>query len=218
MKKISFFIGSLILLVISCNKESGKSGSTTPLQVSVMDVSEGMQVSSTTLSSNEVLDVLYTGSADSIAWWMTDSSHSIPVSVDSSAYYPYPPHDSVSYPHGDTIYTPPSIPVDSSHYPHDSTGLPPFIPPVDSVHYPGDTTIYLPPPYDSVSHPVDSTRKGIPAGNPFAAAYSFTTNKNQLALKINLSGHYTVNVAAYRKNADGSCTLIKRGYVKLSAN
>jgi hypothetical protein len=203
MKKITIFIGSFILALTGCNKEASKSANTPPLEISVTDVSDLMQVSNMKLNSNETLDVQYTGLADSIVWWVTDSTHSVPVTIDSTILFHNPPHDSLpGHNPGDTLYTPPSIPV-------------------DSTHYPPDTTINIPPPYyDSAHnyHPADSSRKGDDLGNPFASAYTFTINKNHLTLKINLSGSYVVHVAVYQKNADGSFTLIKTGYVKLLAN
>lgn len=215
MKKISLFVSSLILFTISCNKESGNSAASSPLQVTVTDASNLMQVSYTRFNSNEVLSVQFSETADSIIWSVTDSSHAGTIHTDSIINYPSH-SDSLHVPPADTIYSPPYIPVpvDSSRFPGDTTGTPPVIPPVDSSRHPGDTVIYLPPPSDSVYHPVDSTRNGSNS----SAGYYYSTNKTQLTLGIRQSGSYIVNAAAYHKNADGSFTLTKTGYVRLSAH
>lgn len=216
MKKVSFFVSSLILVLISCNKESGKSGSSSPLQVSVTDASALMQVSYTRLNSSVVLDVQFTEPEDSIIWWVSDSAHAGTIHCDSMINYP--PHNDSLPPHADTIYSPPHFPRDSSRYPHDSAGAPPVIPPVDSAAYPGDTTIYSPPPYDSVYRPADSTGNADTLQNHSSAAYYYSTNQTHLTIGIRQSGSYMVKVAAYRKNVDGSFTLIKTGYIRLSAH
>ena len=223
MKKIWFLFASFILFLISCNKESSKSGSSSPLQVSVTDASALMQVSYTSFSSSQILDVQFTESADSIVWWVADSVHSGSMHCDSTIYYP-PHYDSLPhYPPTDSVYPPPYIPIDSSHYPRDTTIYfpPPYDTvwhPIDSAAYPRDTTIYLPPPYDSVYHPVDSTRHGSSFQNPASSGYYYTISKSHLALGIKQSGNYVINAAAYHRNKYGSLTLTKVGYVKLSAH
>ena len=107
MKKI-LFISSLVLF--SCNKESAKSGNNGPLQVSVTDASALMKVSYARLNSNEVLDVQFTESADTIIWWVSDSAHSGTIHCDSIINYPTH-SDSLHVPPADTIYTPPYIPA-----------------------------------------------------------------------------------------------------------
>lgn len=217
MKKISLFVSFLVLVMISCNKESGNSAGNNPLQVSVTDASAQMQVSYTRFTSNDVLSVQFTEAADSIIWWVNDSAHSGTVHCDSILNKP-PGYDSLNPPHADTVYPPPHVPVDSTRFPHDSAGMPPVIPPGDSSRLPGDTIIILPPPSDSVYHPHDSTVNGDSLQYPVSNAFYYSANKTRLTLGIRQSGSYLVSAAAYHKNADGSFTLTKTGYVRLTAH
>jgi hypothetical protein len=225
MKKI-MLLGVLCAVVqISCNKEDSKSDSGHTLQVSVTETSPFMQVSRTTFNSTDILDVQYIQAADSVVWIVTDSSSgNLNMSPGDSAgqrrdttiippilppMIPGPPGDSTGSPRDSTSPPPIVIPIDSSKLPKDSTYPPPPIiipPPVDSSRLPGDSTNFPPPGNpDSLMHPL--------SGNGYSCSY----NKNHLSVEISRSGTYLVQAAAYRKNSNGSYSLVQTGFVRLTA-
>jgi hypothetical protein len=187
-----------------------------------------MQVSMTNFTSGDLLDVHFSQTADSIAWWVSDPSSD---NLDSAGYPrdtswipPYiPSPDSTIYP-PDTTGLPPVVsPTDSAGYPRDTTWEPPYIPPPDSTIFPPDTSHYSPgmPPGDSTHLPADPNRVG-PQSHDMTHAkngngYTCFSNKDHLKIEIKNRGNYQVSAAAYSRNADGSYSLIKTGWIRISA-
>lgn len=203
MKKIFPVITTCILMLVCCTKDPSANNAHYPSVIAVTYASDNMQVSATSFTANDWLNVDFTVAADSVEWWVSDTATN---PYDTIPYYPgsdtiitYPdtvinyPGDTTQYPH-DTI---PQLPGDSSYYPsNDSTGY-------DTVQVPPqDTTVN--PPQDSILY---NTHYG----------YIIKTNGSNLKIQVTKQGNYTVEARAYRKNSNGSYTLIKTGYVKLSA-
>jgi hypothetical protein len=224
MKKIMLLGVLCAVAQLSCNKEDSKSDGSRSLQVSVTENSAFLQVSTTSFTSAEILEVRYIQAADSIVWYITDSTASNPAIPygDSTGQH----RDTTIYPpiFPQMISTPPADPLGS---PRDSAYPPPFVIPIDSFTLPPDSAVYPPPPSvppaDSSQLPWDSTTDPTP-GNPdnlmhllSGSGYSCSFNKNRLSLEISLGGTYLVQAAAYRKNNNGSYALIQTGYIRLTA-
>jgi len=223
MKQLIIPALALPLLIVCCTKEASVQ---TPLQPSVVNVtamSTGMNVSSTSFTANELVSVSYNvAGADSIQWNIQDS---IPYYPDSSYTYPWP--DSiVTYPGGDTVV---SFPDTIPGYPGGDT-IPPYpdgdtipnnpwpdtIPTYPggdtAVNYPGDDTLVNDPGNDTtLIYPGnDSTGNN---GNNYVLTF-----RNKIAdIRILKKGNYVLVANAYRHNANGTYTLISKGYVQLKA-
>ena len=207
MKKIISVMIACAAILLCCTKDPSLDNAHVAL-VTVDGASSNMQVSAVSFRSNDWLNVDFSETTDSIGWWISDTATN---PYDTVPYYPggdtvvnYPPVDSSQYPHGDTII---NYPPDTTHYPHDT------IP-----QWPGDSS-YNPPTYDSSGYPHDTIvyppHDSIPYNNN---GYAIQVNGNHLRIQINKRGNYLVMAMAYRRNTNGSYTVIKTGYVKLSAH
>lgn len=213
MKKFIIPTLALPLLIVCCTKEASVSKGTHATIVNVTDASEGMDIARTSFAANELITANYTvAGADSIQWSIQDS---VPH---------YPNTDTAYYPGSDTLYNP-----DSTYYPggNGSTYTPgddsSYVSGGDSSYVPADTlenghtggydTTYTPG-GDSTYVPVDSTSGGHNNGN---GSYIVTTRNGYVEIKISKKGGYVLVAKAYKRNADGTYTLIKKGYIKFNA-
>ena len=195
----------------ACNKDFSLDNEHTPSSVAVTYASDNMQVSATSFTANDWLSIHFTEAADSTGWWVSDTANA----YDTIPPDPGGPADTTTWPGGDTIvYYPPA---DSTGYTGDTTIYPggdttiyyppadsPYYPPADSSGYPHDTIVY--PPHDSI--PYNNGNKG----------YVVQVQGSDLKIQVTRHGNYTIEARAYRKNGRGNYTLIKTGYIKLSAH
>ncbi len=222
MKKIFAVIIACAVTVICCTKDKSVTDPNNVSLITLDGASSNMIVSANTFTAADWLSVDYSEAADSIGWWVSDTLtnpyDTVPYypGSDTTIHYPdttvYYPGDTTGYPGGDTIvYYPPG---DTTQYPHDT------IP-----QWPGDSS-YNPPPYDTSSSPHDTVpsypHDTITYPPHDSAQYNngfvMQANGKNIKIKINKRGSYTVVAFAYHKNTNGSYTIIKTGYVKLSAH
>ncbi len=228
MKKLIFPALALPLLIVCCTKEASVQTAALPSVINVAGMSTGMSVSGTRFTANEAIAASYNiSNADSIRWYMQDS---IPYYPDSN--YHYPGGDTTVENPGDTVVTyPDTVP----HYPGGDT-----IP-----HYPGDTIPNYPPPDTIPNYPggdtlvnYPDTIPGYPGGDTLvhypgsdtlvnypgtdstgnhSSGYVLTVHNKVAEIKISKRGNYVLVANAYRHNANGTYTLISRGYIQFKA-
>jgi hypothetical protein len=228
MKKLILPALALPLLIVCCTKEASMQTTSQPSVINVAGISPGMSISGTRFTANEVMTASYNvAGADSIRWYMQDS---IPYYPDSN--YHYPGGDTTVYNPGDTVVTyPDTIPGYPGgdtipHYPGDTI---PSYPSQDTIpNYPGgDTLVTYPdtiPGYPGgdtlVTYPGSDTLINYPGTDSSGShgnSYVLTVQNKTAEIRISKRGSYVLVANAYRRNANGTYTLISRGYIQFKA-
>jgi hypothetical protein len=221
MKKSGIILFALVSALASCNKEDSKSSesefgsATKPMLVSVVNSSNSVALNETSYPASDSIPVDFHQASDTTLWWICNPASG---SSDSSIY----PGDTSSIPVNiapPVVSAPPTPPADSTGNPGDTIAT--VYPPTPPAP-PSPIVIQPSLPADSTSNPADTSR-GVNLvfysalqSNPRNYACSIAGN-GSLNLKIYNTGEYQILVGTYRRNTDGSFTLVKTGFISFSA-
>lgn len=198
MKKWLFGLAAATYIMVACNKEASVSSSLPANSISVTATSALMNVSASALSADDSLVIYFEGSEEDSICWLFDGDSSYGHHEDHHGH-DSTGHDSTWYGDGDSIHIFYGDSLD--HF-------------EDSLHHPYDSSFVH---NDSTNCRNLDSAGYHKKGHYMQPGFTITVNGNKATLRVLRTGNYMLTAKAYARNSDGSYTLVKSGYIKLTA-